>query len=451
NGKRVTETKLYALDFAACNRSGLLLLRAWVLAEMMAEGLEAPLLSAASHSGGWLAPALLVDRAAAWQKLGRTPALPDLVLALLRLAPEERTAALAAAKDLPGEWGAALRYALGGDAPIGKTAPLWVAACRARAPFADDPAVAKAFPKLAAGGGKAAVYRHEIAAKVYDDFTIYHFTITAAPPLKPKKEGLLSVLKRKGPAVSALTWAGLADAAALLPTVEANRLPGAFPDALACGLWPANPEALFAAAALDSFAQEETTRPAIAPIPAPLALLLDPEVAMTPMALMLLCQALNARDAAEGQLAGDVLIAAIEDGRMMGAELGATLNDLLRQGIVKPKRWIPRLTAAARVSPLHGQLLRRFLETALAGSAAKPPRDVGAFLELLLELCVESGEAVAPALATELAGFPGSGKAAKLARKLAKLKPGEPAAARRAAAAIALTHRLARAARWQSG
>ena len=346
-GKVVTEKRLYGLDFTSRNRSGLLLLRAWVLGEMMADGISAPLLSAASHSGGWLAPAVLVARAAAWAKLGRKPALPDLVLALLRLAPEGRPEVLIAAKKLPGEWGAALRYAVGGDEAVGKTAALWVAACRARAPFADDPAVAKAFPKLAAGGGRAASYRHAIEAKVYDDFTLYDFTITAAPKIKDRKLGAVSVLKRKGREVSVFDEDAMAAAAVLLPTVEANELPGETPDVLACGLWPANPEALFAAAALDSFGHEEEIRPAMSPVPAPLALLLDREVALTPMALMALCQALNARDATEGQLAEDILIAVIEDGRLAGPELGATLRGLLCQGIIKPKRWVPRLKAAA--------------------------------------------------------------------------------------------------------
>jgi len=50
----------------------------------------------------------------------------DLILAILRLAPDDRAAALADAQDLPGEQGAAIRYALGaGGETIGPTAPLW--------------------------------------------------------------------------------------------------------------------------------------------------------------------------------------------------------------------------------------------------------------------------------------------------------------------------------------
>ena len=54
-----------------------------------------------------------------------------------------------------------------------------------------------------------------------------------------------------------------------------------------------------------------------------------------------------------------------------------------------------------------------------------------------------------PALAEELASYPGSGKAAKLARKLASLKAGDPTPARRAAAEAALAARIERAKRWR--
>ena len=462
-GKIVTATKLYGLDFAALNRSGLLLLRAWALAEMIRDGLPAPLLSTASHQGGWLAPAVLAERANFWHRLDRSPALPDVLLALLRLAPEGRTEALEATKSLPGEWGAALRYALGGTEAIGQIAPLWIAACRARAPFADDPAVIKAFPKLPAGGGHAATYHHEVEAKKYDEFTLYTLKIVATPKQKQRTIAPLQILKRKGRVISALSWDDLLGSDSLLPTVIANQLPGEFPDHLACSVWPGNCDALFAAAALDSHGHEEENRPAIAPIPAPLELLLDPEVPLTSMALMLLCQALNARDATEGQLAGDVLIAVIEDGRLLGPELGATLRTLLKSGIIKPKRWSPRLKAAAQTSPLPVQVLRRALETALTGNCAQPPRDLAAFLELLLELYIESTEAPpAPWRASSRAAGRGARGAWRISRRwqgceigpqtLCRLKPGEPAAARRAAQLFeAVRHRLARGKRWQAG
>ena len=87
-----------------------------------------------------------------WQ---RYPDLCDIIQALLRLAPDGRMEALQRAGDLPGEAGAALRYALGAnDVEIGPTLPLWVAAARARAPWADDERVERRFPDLGPGAGR---------------------------------------------------------------------------------------------------------------------------------------------------------------------------------------------------------------------------------------------------------------------------------------------------------
>jgi hypothetical protein len=102
-------------------------------------------LSAPTHAGHWIDPIALVERSLALSKIGTSAALglTDEVLALLRLAPDGRTRALKTARRLAGEWGAALCYALGGDAPMGETKSLWVAAARARSPFDDDAHVAR--------------------------------------------------------------------------------------------------------------------------------------------------------------------------------------------------------------------------------------------------------------------------------------------------------------------
>ena len=80
-------------------------------------------------------------------------------MALLRLAPDHRAEALAAARDLRDEPGAAIRYALGSKKePIGDSAPLWVAAARSRSPWSDDPAVLARHPGLGPDAGRAAIY-----------------------------------------------------------------------------------------------------------------------------------------------------------------------------------------------------------------------------------------------------------------------------------------------------
>jgi hypothetical protein len=448
-GKVVTVTKSFGFNFASLNRTGLFLLRGWMVAEMARDGLAAPLLSAATHSGGWIAPLALIERAKTWLDLGRQPALPDLVLAILRLAPDGRTEALGAAKDLPGEWGAAIRYALGGAEKSGKTPPLWVAAGRSRTPFADDPAVHKAFPKLGPGGGRCASYGYRVKKTVCDDFSYRTFEIEVTPPLKERR-GHLRAAKDKDATLSALSFQEFARSSALLPTVEGNLFGGEDPSALSCSLWPLNCEAAFAAAALDSFGNEETNRPAMSPVPATFQLFLDPDLPLTPMALLSLCHGLNARDATEGQMASDALIACIEDGRLAGPELGETLCGLLASGIIRPKRWTQRLKDCAAESPSHTQVLRTFLEKALAGDWEAPPRDIAAFYEVLLELCIESREAITmEALRTSLEAIAGGGKTKKLAGQLLALEAGDNATIRRGAAHKAFEARIARVERWQ--
>ena len=84
------------------------------VAERAAKLRPAPLLAAPTHEGYLIEPAALVARAAT---LDGEPGRFDLVQALHRLAPEGRAAALAAAADLPGDAGEAIRYALGGPRP----------------------------------------------------------------------------------------------------------------------------------------------------------------------------------------------------------------------------------------------------------------------------------------------------------------------------------------------
>ena len=92
--------------------------------------------AAPTHAGGWIDPVVLVER------LGARPTRStlDLVAAILRLAPDGRDAALAGRPPASrGRSGAVVRYALGGDEPIGPTAAWWVAAARVRAPGAGRP------------------------------------------------------------------------------------------------------------------------------------------------------------------------------------------------------------------------------------------------------------------------------------------------------------------------
>lgn len=87
--------------------------RALAVARRAAARAAAPLLSAPTHARFWIDPRALVERMRAWEQLDQTPDVFDQVQALLRLAPDHRAAALRQASSLNGEYGAAVRYALG--------------------------------------------------------------------------------------------------------------------------------------------------------------------------------------------------------------------------------------------------------------------------------------------------------------------------------------------------
>ncbi len=103
--------------------------------------IAAPLLSAATHEGGWVHPIALVERLRVLQSRGLAIPAEDLELALLRLAPDDRTLAHATADDITGTPGRVLRFALGGAERPGAAdrehAPWWVAAAHACAPRGD--------------------------------------------------------------------------------------------------------------------------------------------------------------------------------------------------------------------------------------------------------------------------------------------------------------------------
>ena len=109
------------------------------------------LLSTATHQGAWLDPRVLADRWIAARDEGVEIIPPDLLRALLRLAPDGRAEALerlnAAAPAQPTEAESAIRYALGAEAvEIGTDIALWSAAARGRGECKDSLPVPEKHP-----------------------------------------------------------------------------------------------------------------------------------------------------------------------------------------------------------------------------------------------------------------------------------------------------------------
>lgn len=441
-----------------------MVLRARAMAEAIATRQPRQQYSAPTHQGYWIDCRVLVERT----RLAADNAIPtlsvaDQCLALLRLAPDYRQEALAAAQGLEGEWASALRYALGGNELIGKTLSLWVAAVRARSPFADD-------ESIVALSGLSRHGEHLAPALTYlitwdfgrHENPLGKFKISCGFPgddgVDFGKESWVFVDKEKPPKhqpdpARCLPTVGLSDPQQLrkLDTYISGDL-AHLTGSWAPAVWPQHPEPLFALSVkagcmLDGIIGFE---PATEPLADGLILIHDPDVPVGPMAVLMLARGLNALDKAAAQATVDALIAVIQDGRLDGHTFGTTMHELLMGGIIVAKRWPSHLRDIARASPLHAMVIRKALQRAVyPGEPQRPLRNMHAWLEVLHELSVEAGEAIEDAQACDglIVHFK-TGQAKKLAKVLLDLKSSDSTDHRTAAIALALEHRITRAERW---
>ena len=106
-------------------------------------------------------------------------------------------------------------------------------------------------------------------------------------------------------------------------------------------------------------------------------------------------------------------MAAIAEGRVKEAELGATMASLLDTGFNKLARWAKALREVARVSAGHASAAVQLIEQSLHSNPA--PRDISTFLEALPELLSETGSKLGdPSACGYIAALTAGGKTAKL-------------------------------------
>ncbi len=427
---------------------------AWVfsLARRVARAEAAPLLSAPTHSGGWIDPRELVTRFRQQSDLAITNEPADLILALLRVAPDYRSVALDDAGDLEGERGAVIRHALGAEGEkIGPTSALWVAAARARSPWTDDPAVEARHPRLGPDAGHAAVY-HAGSKQMFRRFSYDgEFRIEREPAVP-----------------DGTSWMPE------LPTVSFHCVRRFFAAAWpsAATIWPIALESFFATGAHQmveaSEASSDWQGTSVFLVP-----LLDPDVPMRPMARLVLAVGLSVKQPEVAGLATDVLIAAIEDGRLVADNLGRSLamawqmrmqtsrhrqfNETIpfepeSVPFVKPPRWTKALSDAARASPLHADVIAGAIEHILADDPFqnRTTASVLPLLELLRETSTQGGRAVSERARACLEALETKGKTGRVVSKLLALRDIPDAAAWKKTQTQALSSRIARAERWSA-
>ena len=353
-------------------------------------GRSRALLSAPTHRGGWIEPAVAVRRVAALE--GRRPPVMDLAQMVLRLAPDGRDPASAG---LDGEAGAVLAHALGGSVRRPwrvRLGAAWDAAEQAR-----DPA-AYAVPDHDLAGGHAAF-----------------------------EESLYS---------SDGSPADAASPATLLTGREAwwGWEPGGIERWLTT-VWPANKEGVFQIVARRLWINDGTREYGIGEV---LEVLLDPSEPIGEQAALALALGLGTADAADRTLAADVTIAALTSRRLDGDALGARLARLLReQQLVVPARWEGSLGDVAATGPLAAYDAQAAIETVLAAATDDDRRRLLGVVELLRRLAVEADAAVAdPRARAWLEALPPRSKGGKAAREALAVTGGGAARSRAAAASL---------------
>ncbi len=408
--------------------------RALAVARQVSTGTALPLLSTPTHASGLIDPHALAVRTQVWVAAQATPDPHDVTLAMLRVAPDDRAKALQNFPNGPAEWVLSLRYALGGDHAIGESVQLWTAAAFARAPFATDEVLCTHHPALGADAGVPARYAPQVTSWESHGHTHHRLRVDVAPAPSLRVDVLPAAFFAEPSADRYFTESCLGP-----------RSDGAY--RLAASVSPVVADALAAESAcilganLDWWEAQWANKVLLEPWA-------NPDLPLRDMPRLLLVLGLAAKDPGEHGLASDVAIRAIEDGRLVGDELGATMSLLLPTGLVKPARWARSLKDVARHSAWHTLTVRVAIERVCGASVGVPPREL---LELLLELCTECGCAASgAAVRKSLARAGTKGKVGATATALLALQQRDATHATHQAQARSAAYegRRARAERW---
>ncbi|MEM6551695.1 MAG: DUF6493 family protein [Planctomycetota bacterium] len=408
-------------------------------------GQPRPLLATPTHTPGWIEPATFVQRLADTEALGLSPLPRDLAQALIRLAPDQRDEALQAAESLKCVTAPAVRYALGGPPPTKAQLKkldhaLWLAAGRARTPYARLDDLKPLAPKLPGPNGiEPATFQWtagdgEVNNPEYVDLDY--------PPEGPKVDFVCS------PAPVSQTG---------MPTIDLHRWAlknqDYWPEHPAWyvewfpTVWPAQPDAILGKGIYETLTRLYERADATEPNHAYLVTLLDPDRPFSELSYLALCVGLVSVDAEVKGLVLDALIEGIADGRVHPKPLGQTLARLAPSGWLKLNRLTANLEETARVSPLHALVVADALTTMLPGFT-ELPRDAHHALGLLHRLLTQVGLPLADPVRPLLEPVKGSSKTAKLAKALLQQQAEAATADYATALHAALDARVTRAERW---
>lgn len=318
-------------------------------------------LDVASHRGGFIDPAVLVQRAGALGAAVAELPLRAQVRALLRIAPQQDAGVLAAARALPDTpFTQALCYALGGDWPLRPVQALCLAAARIRHPHEDDPVALLVFGADLPDGAVAAIprLRSEFVQSQYGDY--YRARREVQPPPVHVDSDLLAPYRYQD------FWS------------ESHALV-----MFGASLYPSSCEAMYADA-LPHVAMNVQYAEARWHHAAFFRVLGEPVTRMTPAAMLLLALGLMEKDPGRQALAVDAFVGSSLDGRLDVEGLGHALLQL-NPAFFYPGRLAASLSSAATADPAMPPVVL----TVLGVLCRTLPRDMAKPLQLMQELVLQ--------------------------------------------------------------
>ncbi len=459
------------------------------------------LLATPTHQGGWIDATELVSRVAAWQQRDEEVLPHDFALALLRTAPDRRTIALEAANDLRGNTGRIVRWALGSDegptSSDSADSALWLAAGRCRVPDGEVREL-KPFPELCQlpfgadrtvltwKQGKLTARQlnrssfateallKELTSRLSEDES-------AIEESKGFLDGLQTLVKENANKEKSNDSDSIPEEEISSDKVDVNlvaywlpRTPSDIPKSFITASmahyvrsghtmpssppwerqwmatsWPLNTDPYFSAALTAIRWRLNSSKSSVFdPNHVLLEPLFHPDRPWTEMGCLLIALSALSREADTRNVAIDVLITSVSDGRADHELLAATWSKMSTMAFLKLNRISEALTAVALVSPLHQWFAADVVQRIIAGFTDWPT-DGHHLLAPLVEWLTDLQMPLTADARATLTRCKPKGKAAKLSQSLlSRSETNSLSGNQYTALQTAIEQRLARAERW---
>ncbi len=389
------------------------------IAERIRNGNSRQLLSTPTHGAFWIDPGVLVERVRQQRDGFDQTGMHDRLLALLRLAKQGRDKALAILSENMengstdyDHYCRALKIAFGDHSDS--------------IPSTEDESLRSLF--AVALKSRSAIFPTETCSPMSYNISVNrvpHWLVNV-PGKGWVGDGAIEprlILEPKFPVERQpmLPWTALHvfEKRALDPFVDETELSRMMIEALS-GLCPSDMEP-YCGLGCRALTVDIDSKTNIDKNPSFLPPLLDADVSLGPMGYSLICVAFASQAPPVQQFGIDVFLKAVSDGRFKIDDFVSAWIDLFRLDAYKSVRWKKSLAICSKESTAHAEVVQRILEL---GLGQIPDKDgANEFVELLYELTVAIGTTVShPQTCDFLKNIYGTGKSAKIAKKLLALK-----------------------------